>query len=203
VELLNLQTVRDSAGYIFLFFGKSRKQKTLFTYSKIKRYKVSFVTTMKKLLLIRHAKATHESSYADFERPLKQSGKDDAELMASIIKGQSIIPQIIISSPALRTLTTAKIFAKHLQLPKVDTDKKIYEAGEQSWIKVINDLPNKYDFIGLVGHNPGISQALYYLTGQIRDMPTCAVALITLDNEDWQSISEEDGHLSFFDSPKG
>jgi phosphohistidine phosphatase len=158
---------------------------------------------MKKLLLIRHAKATHESGYVDFERPLKQSGKEDAALMASVIKGQSIIPQIIISSPALRTLTTAKIFAKHLQLPKVGTDKKIYEAGEQGWIKVISDLPNEYDFIGIVGHNPGISQALHYLTGQIRDMPTCAVALITLDNEDWQSISEEDGHLSFFDSPKG
>lgn len=158
---------------------------------------------MKKLLLIRHAKATHEAGYVDFERPLKQSGKDDAELMASIVKGQSISPQVIITSPALRTQTTADIFTKHLQLPKAGTDKRIYEAGEKTWIKVINDLPNKYDFIGIVGHNPGISQALHYLTSQIREMPTCAVALITFDNDNWQSISEEDGHLSFFDSPKG
>lgn len=158
---------------------------------------------MKKLLLIRHAKATHDIDYADFDRPLKQSGKEDTVLMASIVKGHGIIPQVIITSPALRTQTTADIFAAQLQLPQPGTDKRIYEASEQTWVKVINGLPNEHDFIAIVGHNPGISQALYYLTGQIRDLPTCAVALITLQNEDWQSISEQDGHLSFFDSPKG
>jgi phosphohistidine phosphatase len=147
---------------------------------------------MKKLLLIRHAKATHESGYVDFERPLKQVGKEDAVLMASILKGQSIIPQIIVTSPALRTQTTADIFTAQLQLP-----------NEYTWVKVINSLPNEYDFIGVVGHNPGISQVLYYLTGQYRDLPTCAVALITFDNDTWESISSEDGHLTFFDSPKG
>ncbi len=159
--------------------------------------------TMKKLLLIRHAKATHESGFADFDRPLKQSGKEDAVLMATILKGQSIIPQVIITSPALRTQTTADIFTAQLHLPAAGTDKRIYEASESTWVKLINGLPNEHDFIGITGHNPGISQALYYLTGQIRDMPTCAVALITFDTDDWQSITEEDGHLTFFDSPKG
>ncbi|GAA3984655.1 SixA phosphatase family protein [Mucilaginibacter dorajii] len=158
---------------------------------------------MKKLLLIRHAKATHESGYADFDRPLKESGKQDAKTMAQVIKGQSIIPQVIITSPALRTQTTADIFANQLQLATPGTDKRIYEASEQTWVRVINDLPNGHDFIAIVGHNPGISQALYYLTGQVRDLPTCAVAFINFDNDDWQSITEEDGHLAFFDSPKG
>jgi phosphohistidine phosphatase len=158
---------------------------------------------MKKLLLVRHAKATHESGYADFDRPLKESGKEDAKMMAQIIKGQSIIPQFIITSPALRTQTTAVIFANQLQLAAPGTDKRIYEASEQTWVRVINDLPNEHDFIAVVGHNPGISQALYYLTGQVRDLPTCAVALINFDNDEWQSITEEDGHLAFFDSPKG
>jgi phosphohistidine phosphatase len=158
---------------------------------------------MKKLLLIRHAKATHESGYADFDRPLKQSGMQDALLMADIIKDRSIVPEYIMSSPALRTLTTAQIFAEHLHLPPSGTDPKIYEASEYALVNVINNLPNEYDYIGLVGHNPGISQLLYYLTGQLRDVPTCAVALISFDNDDWHSISSEDGHLSFYDSPKG
>ncbi len=157
---------------------------------------------MKKLLLVRHAKATHESGYADFDRPLKQSGKEDAKMMAQIIKGQSIIPEVIITSPALRTQTTANIFAQQLELPAPGTDKRIYEASEKTWVKVVNDLPAAHDFIAIVGHNPGFSQILYYLTSQIRDLPTCAVALITFDNDDWQSITEEDGHLTFFDSPK-
>ncbi|WPU92539.1 histidine phosphatase family protein [Mucilaginibacter sabulilitoris] len=158
---------------------------------------------MKRLILIRHAKATHESGYADFDRPLKQSGMQDALFMANILKERALIPEIVITSPALRTLTTAQIFAEHLHLPPSDTDEKIYEANERTLINIINNLPNEYDFIALVGHNPGISQILYYLTGQMRDVPTCAVALISFDNDDWRSISNEDGHLAFYDSPKG
>lgn len=157
---------------------------------------------MKKLLLIRHAKATHESGYADFDRPLKQSGKLDAVFMAGVLRGQGIIPEIIVTSPALRTLTTAQIFTEQLNLPTPNTDKKIYDANELTLVNVINSLPNEYDFIGLVGHNPGISQLLHYLTGQMRDLPTCAVTLISFDNDDWRSISNEDGHLTFYDSPK-
>jgi phosphohistidine phosphatase len=157
---------------------------------------------MKKLLLIRHAKATHESGYADFDRPLKQSGMQDALLMADVLKDRSIVPEIVVTSPALRTLTTAQIFTEHLQLPPSQTDIKIYDASERTLVNVINNLPNEHGYIGLVGHNPGISQLLQYLTGQLRDMPTCAIALISFDNDDWRSISSEDGHLSFYDSPK-
>ncbi|WP_413668752.1 histidine phosphatase family protein [Mucilaginibacter sp. Mucisp86] len=158
---------------------------------------------MKKLLLIRHAKATHESGYIDFDRPLKQSGMQDAVLMATLLKGQLQIPQIIITSPALRTKTTADIFANQFKLSAPREDKRIYEASENTWVKVINSLPDEYDFIGIVGHNPGISQILYYLTSQLKEMPTCAVAVITFENDSWQSISEEDGKLVHFDSPKG
>jgi phosphohistidine phosphatase len=158
---------------------------------------------MKNLLLIRHAKATHERGYVDFERPLKQSGMQDALFMANVLKRQASIPEIIVTSPALRALTTAQIFAEHLHLPPADTDQRIYDASEHTLVNVINNLPNEYNFIGLVGHNPGISQLLHYLTGQIRDVPTCAIALISFDNDDWRSISNEDGHLTFYDSPKG
>jgi phosphohistidine phosphatase len=158
---------------------------------------------MKKLLLIRHAKATHESGYIDFDRPLKQSGMQDAVLMATLLRGQSEIPEIIITSPALRTKTTAEIFANHFKLPAPGEDKRIYEASENTWIKVVNDLPDEHTYIGLVGHNPGISQILYYLTGQLKEMPTGAVAIITFETDTWKSISEEDGKLAHFDSPKG
>jgi len=158
---------------------------------------------MKKLLLIRHAKATHESGYIDFDRPLKQSGMQDAVLMATLLKGQLQIPQFIVTSPALRTKTTAEIFANHFKLPAPGEDKRIYEASEKTWVKVINGLPDEYDYIGVVGHNPGISQILYYLTSQLKEMPTCAVAIIAFENDTWQSISEEDGKLIHFDSPKG
>ena len=72
---------------------------------------------MKKLLLIRHAKAEKDITVKDIDRPLKYIGIQDATFMAERLKERSLIPQILITSPALRTKTTAEIFADHLLLP--------------------------------------------------------------------------------------
>jgi phosphohistidine phosphatase len=156
---------------------------------------------MKKLLLIRHAKATHEPGLADYERPLKYKGSLDAALMATRLREHSIIPQLLVSSPALRTLATADIFAEHLSLRQPDTDKSIYDASEGTLVNVVNQLSNHHDFIGLVGHNPGISQLVYYLTGEMREMETCATVLIEFDLEDWSTISKESGRITYYSSP--
>ncbi len=158
---------------------------------------------MKKLLLIRHAKAEKETSVKDIERPLKYIGIQDAAFMAEKLKDDSRIPQIIVSSPALRTKTTAEIFADHLLLPDPELNKAIYEASQQTLLRVINQLPVQYNFIALVGHNPSISQILYYLTGEVKEVHTSAVAEIDFDAKDWTSISGGTGKLVYFSWPKG
>lgn len=157
---------------------------------------------MKKLLLIRHAKATHETGYVDFERPLQERGLQDAAIMAGRLKEKNIIPQILVASPALRTLATANVFSQHLAIPQPQTNKDIYEATTSELIKVINALPDEHDFIGLVGHNPGMSDLLYYLTGQLQDVPTCAMMLIEFDTDSWMEIIEDAGKLVYYDYPK-
>ena len=156
---------------------------------------------MKKLVLIRHAKAEKDTSEKDIDRPLKYIGIQDAAFMAERLKERSQIPQIIITSPALRTKTTAEIFADHLSLPDPGTNKAIYEASQQTLLKVINQLPNEYDFIALVGHNPGIAQILYYLTGQAKEVHTSTVALIDFETNDWAAISGDTGKLVYFSWP--
>jgi len=156
---------------------------------------------MKRLLLIRHAKAVHEADYVDFERPLKQSGLQDAATMAARLHGYSIVPQLLISSPALRTVTTANIFSEHLSLPQVNTDEAIYEADSGTLVNIIKSLPAAYDFVGLVGHNPGISQLLFYLTGEIRDMETCAIVLIDFWVEDWEAVTSNSASIAYYSYP--
>ena len=157
---------------------------------------------MKRLLLIRHAKAEKETSVKDINRPLKYIGIQDARFMAERVKENSLIPQLIVTSPALRTKTTAEIFADHLLLPDPEINKAIYEASQQTLLRVINQLPNQYNFIALVGHNPGISQILYYLTGESREVHTSTVALIEFEIDDWKAISGDTGKLAYYSSPK-
>lgn len=156
---------------------------------------------MKKLLLIRHAKAEKDTTIKDIDRPLKYTGIQDARFMADRLRDDSIIPQYLVTSPSLRTKTTAEIFADQLSLPEPVIDRSIYEASQQTLLDVVNKLPNKYDFVALVGHNPGIGYLLYYLTGQIRDVHTCTVAVIEFDTNDWAHVSGETGKLAYFSGP--
>lgn len=156
---------------------------------------------MKKLLLIRHAKATHENNYIDFERPLKQSGIKDAALMAKRLQAQNIIPQAIISSPALRTITTANVLSEHLCLPAPQPNEHIYEATDTTLLNIIDQFPDSQDFIALVGHNPGISHILYNLTGKIKDVKPGGIAFINFDIEEWKDVGMNNGNLLYYDEP--
>lgn len=157
---------------------------------------------MKKLLLIRHAKAEKETGGKDFDRPLKYPGILDARYMADLLIEKSIRPQYIVTSPALRTQTTAEIFADALKLDDPTPVKSIYEASVNSLLKVINGLPDSYDFIALVGHNPGIASILGYLSGETRDVHTSTVALIEFDADNWASVTGDSGKLVYYGSPK-
>jgi phosphohistidine phosphatase len=152
-------------------------------------------------MLIRHAKAEKDTQGKDINRPLKYIGIQDATFMAARIKEKSIIPQMIVTSPALRTKTTAEIFTDHLSLPEPLINKAIYEASQQAWLKAINKLPDNYDFIAIVGHNPGVSSILYYLTGEPRDVRTSTVAVIDFETDTWAAISGGTGKLAYYSSP--
>ncbi|MFI5162426.1 MAG: SixA phosphatase family protein [Sphingobacteriales bacterium] len=156
---------------------------------------------MKKLLLIRHARAVHDNAYNDFERPLKPSGIKDAEFMAEKLHHKKIVPQILVTSPALRTIATADIFSEFLSLTKSKEDKRIYEASRLTLVNIINGLEDKYDFIGLVGHNPAMEDITHYLTGQMPEFPTCGIALIEFEFDEWAAISAGTGKLKWFGQP--
>ncbi len=156
---------------------------------------------MKKLLLIRHAKATHELGFVDFERPLKPSGLQDAAIMAGRVKEKGFVPQTLVSSPALRTISTANVFSQHLDLPSASEVLAIYDASQDQLVDIISMLNDDQDFIGLVGHNPGIGQVLYYLTGEAKDVPPGAVALIEFNSDTWATVGGKSGKLAFYDAP--
>ena len=156
---------------------------------------------MKKLLLIRHSRAEKEINGKDRDRPLKYTGIQDAAFMAEKLKDKSLVPQLLVTSPALRAKTTAEIFTEHFKFPEAEINKSIYEASEETLMGVIHQFPPEYDYIGLVGHNPGLSQVLYSLTGQAKELHTTATAIIEFETDDWTSVTTDSGKLTFFSWP--
>ena len=71
----------------------------------------------KQLLLVRHAKSDWDNpKLSDFDRPLNSRGEKNAPEMAKRLLKKGLIPQQIVSSPAVRAITTARYFKKSLGL---------------------------------------------------------------------------------------
>ena len=70
---------------------------------------------MKTLFLVRHAKSSKDDpTLTDKERPLNDRGRRDAPKMGERLAKRDVEPDLIVSSPAVRALATAQIFAEKL-----------------------------------------------------------------------------------------
>jgi len=162
---------------------------------------------MKSLLLVRHAKSDWTNNLPDFDRPLNKRGSKDAPAMAKRLLAQKILPQLLLSSPANRALSTAKAFAKELgyQSSLIQEQQTIYEAGVSDLLYIVNSIDNRFDSVALFGHNPGISLLAHYLCSNAAtvDFPTAAVMYLIFEETDsWAEISMDTARLSWYSYPK-
>jgi phosphohistidine phosphatase len=163
---------------------------------------------MKTLYLVRHAKSSwDDSDLSDFERPLNERGKRDAPMMAERLKGNNILPEHFISSPAKRAASTSKHFAKVLGISEdeIQHDKKLYHASPADILYVVKNISDKYRSAILFGHNPGLTDVINnliegnFLTDNV---PTCGIAALSFDVKSWKDIITTKGKLLFYDYPK-
>ncbi|MDD4107254.1 MAG: histidine phosphatase family protein, partial [Prolixibacteraceae bacterium] len=100
---------------------------------------------MKRLVIVRHAKAVPYGYHDDILRDLQDRGKNDANIISKELNKKGIMPDAMISSPAKRALKTAKIFAGNLGFEKerIEENEDIYEGITASeFIDLVNDLPD-------------------------------------------------------------
>ncbi len=156
---------------------------------------------MKKLFLIRHAKSDWTNpELKDIERYLNERGYSNANMMAAKF---NYVPDLIISSPAIRAISTALIFARNLNYSTntISIKQELYESSIEDYLSVINSIDNNFSTVLLFAHNPTISDVAQHLTQSLpMDMPTCAIAGISFDTDDWRKVKM--GELFLFDYPK-
>ncbi|MGD9930405.1 MAG: histidine phosphatase family protein [Mangrovibacterium sp.] len=161
---------------------------------------------MKRVVLVRHAKAVPYGYEDDFDRKLRSSGKEDAKLLSSKLKEDKVTPDLIISSPAKRAVKTAEIYAEtfHYPIPKIQLEEDLYEGvTTQDFIDILREISEEVQTVFIFGHNPTI----YYLANNLvrffnSDMPTCSTVGIDFKIDCWKDISARDGELSFHLVPR-
>src|SRR5690606_33099160 len=115
---------------------------------------------MKNLYLLRHAQSSWASpGMKDFDRPLNERGLADAPDMAMRLKTSGAAIDRTSTSPALRTLPTARLVAATLGLDSdiIREDRQIYLAGSPRLMHVLSLLDDELNAVLLVAHNPALT----------------------------------------------
>jgi len=153
---------------------------------------------LKELMLLRHGKSDWNTDSTDFYRSLNKRGLRNAHQIGEWLAAQNLVPDLIISSPATRAHTTAKIVcdAMGLSINAIKTKQSIYEANTSDLLQVLADIPNSVHRLLLVGHNPSFEYLVRNLAPNIAPaangnlMPTATVAFFQLDSQ-WTTLTGE------------
>lgn len=160
---------------------------------------------MKKLILVRHAKSSWDDpALPDHDRPLNDRGQRDAPKMGERLAKRGVLPDLILSSSAVRALTTAQIIAEKIGYDRkaIVVDRRIYGAQVSTLLYLIQELDDAHKQVMLFGHNPELTELAHRFSDDIEDMPTCAVVELTFDVKRWVDVVDSKPVEVRFDAPK-
>jgi len=149
---------------------------------------------VKRLTLIRHANAEWKNAnIADFDRPLNKRGLSEAEAIGKLLLEQELVPELLLVSSARRTQQTAEILARVLGLHarRVKSSERLYLAHSEDLLALICETGPKVQHLGLVGHNPGITELAKRLApaGSVNEMTTGSACTLTFTARSWAHLA--------------
>ncbi|REJ75369.1 MAG: histidine phosphatase family protein [Acidobacteria bacterium] len=159
---------------------------------------------MKTLYVLRHAKSSWDHpELSDFERPLNDRGRKAAPFMGRLMAERDLVPEVIVSSPAVRAKTTARLASEAGDFgAEIRFDERIYGAGSNTLVYIVAEIDDSYSSAMIVGHNPGFEDLVAALTGESHRFPTAALAVIDLDVPNWSEVTRGTGSLRELFIPK-
>lgn len=172
---------------------------------------------MKYLTVVRHAKSSWDQpGAADHDRALNERGLRAAPAVAKFLsktyfggKGTDRLlpsPDLIVSSTALRALTTAQLMQESLKVPKESLllDSRLYLAEPDVILDVVRHINEDSAHAMIFGHNPGIGDFVDKMLSRttIPGMPTCATVIMGLPHEFWGLTDWREAQLIAYVTPK-
>lgn len=163
--------------------------------------------TLRTVVLIRHAKSSHENpEWLDIERPLGPRGYNDAPFMGEKLKEKGINFDLIIASPSQRTTETIHLICKEIGYPvdNIIWDSSVYLSSSENLINIIRELDNGINTVGIVGHNPSMTEMANSLqkNEKIENVPTTGIVSVSFAIENWADLKLKKGKLNYFIYPK-
>lgn len=165
---------------------------------------------MATLYLLRHARASWpQPGGKDFDRPLEQSGRDDAVATGLRMANDGLFPAMAICSTARRARETLDeiVVGMDTSFP-VRFDERLYSADATGYMDIIRNAGTQ-DPVLIIGHNPMMEDTTAMLADQsskddrrrlIEGFPVCGLAILDFDTP-LADIAASGGKLRAFLKP--
>jgi phosphohistidine phosphatase len=166
---------------------------------------------VRRLLLLRHAKTERpQPGERDRDRRLTERGRLDAPIIGAYLARHGLVPDLVVISPATRTLETWELVAALGKMPRLMQDERIYNAGTDTLVELIRETGDVPALL-VVGHNPGLHDLAHQLIGSgdvtareclNEKLPTSGLVVIDLAFDDWSKLHDGASRLERFVSPR-
>lgn len=169
--------------------------------------------SVRRLVLLRHAKAERGASLADIQRPLALAGRRQSGHVGSRLAAAGLLPDVVLCSSAVRTRQTWELSRAVLGVPEVDVrfEDAVYHAGVSDLIDLLRRVPDAARTVLVVGHEPTMSQTATILAGEgsapeavarVRvGVPTATFSILEIAGA-WQDLERGTGRLTGVVSPE-
>ena len=147
----------------------------------------------RRLVFVRHVSSPHPSGVSDFDRPIDSEGREDAARLAVYLRDIDWLPHRVLCSDAKRARQTWEAMATELDGEdfEVDYTRELYGARIDGICEQIWALDIASEAAALVGHNPGFSDIVSWLTGIETSMPKGSAALLTTPDGTWSEVTQQ------------
>lgn len=126
-------------------------------------------------------------------------------MMGRRLATRGVEVESMISSPAVRAMTTAEAVAEELEYPweEIVADEGLYEADAEEILAVIEEQDDWIDHLMIVAHNPGVTTLANMLSGAyLENVPTGGVVVLRYEVDRWEEVVEAKPVRVTFDYPK-
>ncbi|MEU9250581.1 histidine phosphatase family protein [Streptomyces sp. NPDC048270] len=168
--------------------------------------------TVRRLVVLRHAKSAWPPDVPDAERPLGPRGLRDAPAAGRWLREAGCVPDRVVCSPARRTRRTWDLVAAEAGLTApVAYEERAYGASAGELLDLVRETPAQARTLLLVGHNPGAQELVLLLAGDgdaaaleqaAVKFPTSAIAVLDLSGP-WSSLAPGGARLAGLAVPRG
>ena len=106
---------------------------------------------------------------------------------------------------ANRALTTARYIARETNYPAaaIVLSESLYMGTVEGILVLVRQTDASHRILMVVSHNPSVTAFSNFLSGDtIERMPTCAIACMEFDTDDWKSLGRGTGRTIYYEYPK-